>query len=713
MGKGSEIVIKEKSSASKDLPVKKELNGKGHHVEELHHQLKKSKDEIRDLNTQLAAAMRSIDILIKRVAELERSKYFRLKKLISHYLKRLRSNFKTGGKKGFFSVLVNYFFKRGGRVGREVLAKILKHAYLFVEPRKVIIIEDFSAILATTAEYTHYLTRKKFTDVRIELIKRDIISFTKNPLLSVVMPVYNPPITFLKLALDSVIEQFYENWEICIADDCSTDIEVRKTLEKYSGKYKNIKVVYRTENGHISKATNSAIELATGDYCVMMDQDDLLREDCLYEIAKLVNRHPDAEFIYSDEDKIDENKIHSEPHFKPDWSPESLLSRNYFGHVCAFKTSALRAVSGYREGYEGSQDYDLALRFTEKYKKIYHITEVLYHWRSHSQSAAFHETAKPYAYRAAQKAITEALKRRGYDSKIDFLDGFRGYKVWIELKDPRQLVSIIIPTKNKTEYLKRCIDSIVNKSTYKNFEIILVDNNSDEKEFFDLMDEYKKQNKFTFKYVREISPFNFSFLINRGRKAAKGKYLVLMNNDTEVITPEWMEGLMGQAQRPEIGVAGCKLLYENDTIQHAGVIVGLGGVAAHVFMTVDRDGPGYFNYINLLNNYSALTAACFMVRADVFDKVNGFDEKFVVEYNDVDFCLKVVEAGYRNVYVPHVEIYHFESISRGHPLANQKSIKRHEKETNMLAKKWPKYIEHDPCYNPNLTRGLDNFSVKI
>ncbi len=708
--------MKDKASAKKNLPFKKDLIKRRPKLEDyrkLHIDLSKSKAEVRDLNTQLAAAFRSIDQLIKRVAELEQSKYYRLKRLLTHYLKRLRSNFKTGEKKGFLSIVYNYLFKRGARIARELLAKVLKHIYLFVEPRKVLIIEDFSEVIATTADYTHYLTRKKFTDIRKELIFRDIKTFKRNPLLSVVMPVYDPPITFLKLALDSIVDQFYTNWEICIADDCSTDKEVRKTLERYASKHKNIKVVYRTENGHISKATNSAIELATGDYCVLMDQDDILRENALYEIAKLLNRSPDAELIYSDEDKIDENGIHSEPHFKPDWSPESLLSRNYLGHVCAFKTFALREIGGYREGYEGSQDYDLALRFTEKYNKILHIPEVLYHWRSHTQSAAYHETAKPYAYRAAQRALTEALHRRGWDSKIDFLEGFRGYKVWTELKDPNELVSIIIPTKNKQDYLKQCVDSIINKSTYKNFEIILVDNNSDEKEFFTLVDEWKKQHKFVFKYVQENAPFNFSYLINKGRKAASGKYLVLLNNDTEIITPEWMEGLIGQVQRPEIGVAGCKLLYENDTIQHAGVIVGLGGVAAHVFTTMDRDGPGYFNYINLLNNYSALTAACFMVRTEVFDKVNGFDEKFVVEYNDVDFCLKVVEAGYRNVYVPHVELYHYESISRGHPLANPKSIKRHEKEMNMLYKKWPKFTENDPCYNPNLTRGLDNFSIKI
>jgi len=679
----------------------------------LKQEIVKTKEELKDVSAQLIAAVRSMDALIKRVAEFEKSNYFRFKRYITHYIKRLRSNFKSGGKKSFFTLLIHYVFTRSFKIGREVLAKVAEHIYLIIEPRKVFIVEDYTQVIATTAEYTHHLMRKKLTDVRIELIKREVMTMPRTPLLSIIMPVYNPPIIFLREALNSLVDQFYTNWELCIADDCSTDTEVRKTLEEYTAKHKNIKVTYRAENGHISKATNSAIELATGEFSVLMDQDDLLRENALFEIAKMINRKPDAELIYSDEDKIDEYRIHSEPHFKPEWSPESLLSRNYLGHVCAFKTTALKEIGGCREGFEGSQDYDVALRFTEKYTHIYHIPEVLYHWRSHSQSAAFNETAKPYAYRAAQKAIAEAMKRRGLSSQIDFLNGFKGYKVWVDLKKSDDLVSIIIPTKNKQEYLELCIDSIVNKSTYRNFEIILVDNNSDESDFFSLMNKYKTQHKFAFKYMRVERPFNFPHLINKGRELAKGKYLLLLNNDTEVITPEWMEGLLGYAQQKEIGAVGCKLLYENDTIQHVGVVVGLGGVAAHAFTSVDRDGPGYFNYVNLLNNYSAVTAACCMIRTELFDKVHGFDEKFAVEYNDVDFCLKLVEAGYRNLYVPHVELYHYESISRGHPMANTKSKMLHLKEVNMFRKRWPKYVENDPCYNPNLTRGLENFSIKI
>ncbi len=682
-------------------------------AEELNEELKKSRAEVTQLHQQLNNAFRSIEQFQKRIEELESSKIYKLRKFISFYLKRLRNNVKIGGKKNFFSVLFNYVFKKGWKMLRAMSARILKHIYLLVETRKVIIVEVFNEMLATTADYSQYLYRRQLNKSKRKQIQNQIRNFASKPLLSIVIPVYEPPIDFFAQALDSIINQLYTNWEICLADDCSKDEDVKELIEKYRSKHPNIKVIYRTENGHISNASNSALTLATGEYTVLMDQDDVLTENALFEIAKAINLKNNPDLIYTDEDKINENGLHSEPHFKPDWSPDSLLSRNYLGHVCAFKTDQLKAIGGWRVGYEGSQDYDLVLRYTEKYTNIYHIPEVLYHWRIHRESAAGSETAKPYAYHAAQRALLEALARRGYKGDIDFLQGFRGYKVRMEIKEPGALVSIIIPTKNKQDYLKKCIDSIVKKSTYRNFEIILLDNNSNDKKFFNLVNQYKKQSQFKFNYIRDEGDFNFARLMNVGRANAKGKYLVLLNNDTEVITADWLEGLIEHVQRPEIGVAGCKLLYADETIQHAGVVVGLGGVAAHAFTRDDRDGPGYFNYINLLNNYSALTAACIMVRTEVYDKVHGFSEEFVVEYNDVDFCLKALEAGYRNLYVPHVELFHYESISRGHPHATSESYKRHVKEVNRFRKKWMKYVDHDPCYNPNLTLGAENFAIKI
>jgi GT2 family glycosyltransferase len=673
---------------------------------------KRASREIEELNKQLATALRSMDKLIKQLAILENSKLVKLRKFFYLYLSRLRSNVSKGKKRSFGSIMYNYVFKRGGKILRLFFTKVFKSLYLIFEIRKVVIIEVVGNYLATTSQYSQYLFRKKLNKDKIKQSKRNIGSFAQKPLFSIVMPVYNPRIDLFTKAIDSIIVQIYEHWELCLADDKSSDPEIKETIEKYCKSDPRVKVVYREENGHISKASNSALELAKGEYCVLMDHDDVLREDALYEMAKAINITGGADLIYSDEDKIDEWGLHSDPHFKPDWCPDNLLSRNYLGHVCAFKTAQMRDVGGWRVGYEGSQDYDLVLRYTEIYDKVLHIPEVLYHWRIHSESAAFGEAVKPYAYRAAQMALTEAIVRRGMEGTVDFLDSFRGYSIRFALQNKNAKVSIIIPSRNKADLLRKCLRSIEKKSTYQNYEIILIDNNSDQKDFFALVKHYSRNNSISFKCVQDNEPFNFSRLINLGRKNASGEFLVLLNNDTEVISPDWMEAMMEQVQRKEIGVAGAKLLYDNDTIQHAGVIIGLGGAAGHVLVGEDRDGPGYFNYVNMLNQYSALTGACFMVRTSVFDEVGGFDELFGTEYNDVDFCLKLIDAGYRNLYVPHCELYHHESMSRGHPHSTSESYKKHVKEVNLFRKKWKKYVENDPCYNPNLSLGVHNFGLK-
>jgi len=675
-------------------------------------QYKRAEKEIDELNKQLATALKSMDKLIKKLAELENSKLVKFRKFFLLYLSRLRSNVNKGKKRNFGSILYNYVFKRGGRILRLFFTKVFRALYLAFETRKVVIVEVVGNYLATTSQYSQYLLRKKLNKEIIKQHKRNIRGFAQKPLFSIVMPVYNPRVDLFTKAIDSVIGQIYEYWELCIADDNSTDPEIKEVLEKYCTVDERIKVVYREQNGHISRASNSALELATGEYAVLMDHDDILRADALYEMARVINVKGGADLIYSDEDKIDEWGLHSDPHFKPDWCPENLLSRNYLGHVCAFKTAQLRDVGAWREGYEGSQDYDLVLRYTEIYNKVIHIPEVLYHWRIHSESAAMSEAVKPYAYRAAQMALTEAMARRGMEATVDFLDSFRGYSIRFGLQNKNAKVSIIIPSKNKADLLRKCLRSIEKKSSYRNFEIILIDNKSDQKDFFALVKQYTKQNAVTFKCVQDHEAFNFSRLINLGRKNATGDFLVLLNNDTEVISPDWLEAMMEHTQRKHIGVAGAKLLYDNDTIQHAGVIIGLGGAAGHVLVGEDRDGPGYFNYVNMLNTYSAVTGACFMVRTSVFDEVGGFDESFGTEYNDVDFCLKVMEAGYHNLYVPHCELYHYESMSRGHPHSTNESYKKHVKEVNLFRKKWKKYVENDPCYNPNLSLGVHNFGLK-
>jgi len=706
----------ELSSQVENLKIESADLNKSNQV--LHAQVESSELQTKDLkhsnsqlHFQLKKSIETIHLMQTRINEFENSKLWKLKKHINHFRNRVRSN--SASNNGFFSKFFIIFSRKTKSMIGNFFALIFKHLYLIFESKKVLIIEAGQNVNELSSDpYIRFINSKILREKDIFRLKSNIEDFKIKPTFSIVMPVYNPPIEFFKKALESVLNQVYDNWELCLADDCSTDPEVKKTIKHYSKNNSRIKVKYRTENGHISKASNSALEMTTGDFIVLMDQDDELAINALYENVKLINEHPKADLIYSDEDKIDEDNNHSYPHFKPDWSPDSLLSRNYLGHLTVFRASIFKQIGGWRVGFEGSQDYDLVLRFIEETENIFHIPEVLYHWRVHSTSAAAGEDAKPYAYIAAQKALTEALIRRGETGNVSFLDGFRGYSIRYKIKDPDKKVSIIIPTKDKTDVLSVCIESIFSKSTYKNFEIIVIDNNSSESKFFKLMEKWKTKEPERFKYIKAPIKFNFSSLVNIGYKNSTGEYLILLNNDTEVISPDWIEGMIEQAQRPSIGVVGCKLLYPNETIQHAGVIIGMGGVAGHALVGEHRFGPGYFNYVNMANNYSALTAACVMVRKDAFEEVNKFDEEFTVEYNDVDFCLKLLEAGYHNIYLPHVELFHHESITRGHPHATKESYERHIVEVNKFKSKWLKYIKHDPCYNPNLTLGASNFALK-
>lgn len=700
-------------SAEYSKQVSEERSRLAQELEETVTMAEEFSQDLGRVNQQLEHSNRTNFKLQIRINEFENSKIFKFKKQISILLARFRSNSDKGSSGNFFRKIVVALSKKGRAVMSKLLALVFKHLYLFFESSKVVILEEGQVSAGiSTDPLARLLNRTLPHEDDILRQKKEIDNFNERPTLSILMPVYNPPIEFFKRAIDTLLQQSYEYWELCLADDCSTNPEVKKTIEEYRKRDSRIKVVYREANGHISEASNSAMEIANGDFYVLMDQDDELALDALYWCVKSINEAVDVDLIYTDEDKIDEVGHHSDAHFKPDWSPDNLLSRNYLGHLTVFRAELFKEIGGWRKGFEGSQDYDLVLRFTEKCRNIIHIPRILYHWRIHSTSAAGGEDAKPYAYTAAQKALTEAMTRRGYDSNIGFLDGFRGYSVRLGLKNLDAKVSIIIPTKDKADILGTCLKSIFEKTTWQNFEVIVIDNNSSEKSLFDLLDYWKNKEPNRFKSVRTEEPFNFSFLMNLGAKNSNGEFVVLLNNDTEVITEDWLEAFMEHCQRPEVGVVGAKLLYPNNTIQHAGVIIGLGGAAGHVLVGEHRDGPGHFNYVNLLNNYCAVTAACVMVRREVFDEVEGFNENFAVEYNDVDFCLKVWDIGYKNLYIPHCELYHHESISRGHPHLTKESLERHKAEIKKLKDRWGKYIENDPCYNPNQSLGAHDFRMK-
>ncbi|WP_088890484.1 glycosyltransferase [Leptolyngbya ohadii] len=522
------------------------------------------------------------------------------------------------------------------------------------------------------------------------------------PLISVIVPVYNTPEAFLRDAIESVLAQVYPHWELCLADDASPDPHVREVLEEYAGKDDRIKVVFREENGHISRCSNSALELATGEYIALLDHDDTLPPEALYEVAFLLNQHPEADMVYSDEDKLDASGKRCHPYFKPDWCPDTFLSWMYTCHLGVYRRSVINEISGFRVGYEGSQDYDLVLRFTEKTDKIFHIPKILYHWRIHEQSAASGIEAKPYAYIAAEKAIAEALERRGTPGRVEGVPNYGGcYIVSYDIVNPGK-VSIIIPTRDLGRLVNQCLDSIFTKTTYPNYEVILIDNGSTEAYTEKVINDWLNREPERFRCYSLPIPFNYSKLNNFGVSKASGDYLLFLNNDTEVLTPDWLEIMVGHAQRKSVGAVGSLLLYPDDTIQHAGVTIGMGGVAGHLYVRMPRTESGYFGQLRTVTNYSAVTGACLMCRRDVFEAVGGFNEAMPVAFNDIDLCLRIVQQGYHNLCTTQAVLYHYESKSRGYEDTPEKQL-RFSKECEYMRKTWQEFCEHDPCYSPHLS----------
>lgn len=539
----------------------------------------------------------------------------------------------------------------------------------------------------------------------------EIKKFSYKPKVSIVMPVYNVEEQWLRACVDSVRNQYYQNWELCIADDCSSDAHIKPLLEEFKMLDSRIKVIYREENGHISEASNSALAIATGEFVGLLDNDDTLAEFALYEVVKLLNDHPEADLIYSDEDKLSEDNKRSQPFFKTDWAPDILLATNYICHFGVYRKTIIDEIGGFRKGYEGAQDYDLVLRFTEKTDKIFHIQKILYHWRMISNSTAVNPESKGYAFEAGLKSLEDALERRGIKGTVTH-GAFPGvYTIAYEIVN-NGLVSVIIPTRDNAADLKACIESIYEKTIYQNFEIVVADNGSEKEETFKLFEYFTKKYKDQFKVVRIDIPFNFSQINNLAVKESKGEYLLFLNNDITVITKGWMKRMVSLAQQEHVGAVGAKLYYPDNTIQHAGVLLGMGGVAGHGHVGYPRGDYGYFGKLVTTNNYTSVTAACMMVKREDFDRVNGFEEKLTVAFNDVDLCLKLYELGKFNVWLHNVELYHYESKSRGAEDTYTK-YKRFNSEIKYMKDHWLKYIKNDPYYNRNLTRVDGNYAISV
>jgi GT2 family glycosyltransferase len=422
------------------------------------------------------------------------------------------------------------------------------------------------------------------------------------------------------------------------------------------------------------------------------------------EVVKHINANLDDDLIYSDEDKLSEKGTFIEPFFKPDWSPDRLMATNYLSHVIVIKKQLMDEVGGFRLGYEGSQDYDLLLRVSEKAQRIGHIPQVLYHWRIHDLSAAGSTDVKPYAYIAAKRALEDALVRRNQPGEVQYTTERGRYRIKYQVREAKK-VSIIIPTKDAANMMKNTLDSILYHTDYPNYEIIVLNNNSTTKEFFDLMKGYEEKHKDIFRCVDASFPFNFSKLMNTGAALSTGEYILMLNNDVEILKKDWIDWMVAYAQNETTGAVGVKLLYPDDTIQHAGTIIGLGDdkIAAHAFVGAHKDNPGYNNCLQSATNYAAVTAACLMCRKSVYEQVGGMDENLAVEYNDVDFCLRLIDHGYYNIYLPEVTLYHYESATRGHPHQTRESYERHIREIGIFKKNWNKYIKRDPYYNENLS----------
>jgi len=555
---------------------------------------------------------------------------------------------------------------------------------------------------------------RRFVTIDPGVLRRRLCQIKEQPLVSILLPVYNPELDLLDAAIGSVRRQIYDRWELCIADDASTDPQVRTFLGEAAGKEARIKVTFRTHNGHIAACSNSALALASGDWCALLDQDDLLTEDALTQFALELDLHPSAGLVYSDEDKIDAGGVRSDPFFKPDWNPELFLGQNFINHLGLYRSELVRRVGGFREGFEGSQDYDLALRCIEQLEpaQIRHIPRVLYTWRKATGSVAAAPDAKAYAREAARRAIAEHLRRQGIEGQVEACpENPEAHRVVYSLGEKLPGVSIIIPMRDQIGLLQHCLESLRLQTDYTPIEFVIVDNGSTEKAALEFLQNLERTSQA--RVVRDAGPFNFSRLTNSGAACASGEILLFLNNDIAATEPAWLREMVSHAVRREIGAVGARLWYPDGTLQHGGIILGLGGVAGHAFPRLRRGQGGYFSRALLAQNCSAVTGACLAVRKQLFQTIGPFDEtNLPISFNDVDFCLRLRAAGLRNIWTPFANLIHAESASRGHQPTTEEQA-QFVREASFMQQKWGYELLHDPSYNPNLSLNLPGFELAV
>ena len=528
--------------------------------------------------------------------------------------------------------------------------------------------------------------------------------------ISIIVPAYRTPELFLRQMIDSLVAQTYENWELCIANASPEDKAMWQVLREYMDKDSRIKVKDLENNAGISENTNGALHMATGDFIGLLDHDDLLAPNALYEVACAIEKNEEIDVLYTDEDKVNTDLTeHFQPHLKPDFNLDLLRSNNYICHFFVVRRSLAEKVGGFRPEYDGAQDYDFIFRCKDEARVIKHIPEILYHWRTHQASTADNPASKMYAFEAGRRAIESHLQAHGQTGTVTLKKDLGFYRVTYPVVG-KPLVSVIIPNKDEQKSLKKCIDSIKSKTNYSNYEIIIVENNSVTEDIFAYYKELENDDQI--RVITWEKEFNYSAINNFGVRHAKGELLLFLNNDVEVISENWMQELIANTQRPEVGITGVKLLYSDRTIQHAGTVIGIGGVAGHMFVGMPASRSGYMHKASLQMNYSAVTAACMMMKRSVHEELGGFEEKLAVAFNDVDLCLRTVASGKLVVYNPYVELYHYESKSRGAEDSEEK-VRRFQSEIEFMRTRWETLLkEGDPYYNKNLSLSKWNYSLR-
>lgn len=712
-------ILEEVTRSNELLQNTKELNNKIEEYKKENKKLQKEKEQyhvtVQNLNQQLVVSQNQVNDYTKKLQIIEKSMSWKITKPLRYISWVL--NFKNKMK------LVDRLMPPGSNMrdrhekkrNKKILAKVAKTFYPYTDKetakRWALLVEkvnDEPKNRISNTDYDIWMNLNDPTEEDFEYQRN--YHFAYEPKISIVTPLYNTPVDFFRDLLFFMHEQTYSNWELCLADGSPKPlIEIQKMIEKEP----RIKYRFLGENKGISENTNEAIKLATGDYIGLLDHDDYLSKDCLFEVVKAINENRNLEFIYTDEDKasgVGEERY--DAYFKPDFAIDTLRSQNYICHFSVFKKNVMDKLKGFRKAFDGAQDYDIFLRMSEivKEKNIKHIPKILYHWRIHKASTAMQGSAKPWAFDAGKKALEDHLKRVNLKGIVKNGLALGTYEIEYEVEgNPK--VSILIPNKDGVGVLKVCIDSILEKTTYQNFEIVIIENNSEEKETFEYYEELQKNEKIKVIYYKDKG-FNYSRIINFGVRNCNGDFVIQLNNDTELITENWLELMLGFCQRKDVGAVGVKLYYPDETVQHAGVLLGLGGIAGHFFKFIERDDFGYFSKAVMIQNMTAVTAACIMTRREIYEEVGYMNEELAVAFNDIDFCLKIRKAGYLIVYNPYIEFLHYESKTRGEENTEEK-VKRFNREIDTFKKYWQKELDAgDPYYNINLRLDNDRCAIK-